>query len=153
MIRYSLICSDGHEFEAWFRSSGDFDDQSRRGLLTCPQCGSASVAKALMAPQVVLRETPRPALPAPAPPAPAMPAALIPPEAAELIGKLREFKAKLLENSENVGARFADEARKIHYGEAPERAVYGQASIEEARELVDEGIGIMPLPVLPDERN
>lgn len=164
MIHYDLACDQAHGFDAWFRSSADFDRQAERGLLTCPQCGSAKVGKALMAPAVRLggprREEPAPAatqVPVPAPVQPggpaAVPAALAAPETREVIEKLRELKAKLLENSENVGPRFADEARRIHYGDAPARAVHGQATVEEARELVEEGVGILPLPVLPEERN
>lgn len=156
MIHYSLACDQAHPFEAWFRSSADFDRQAEAGLLSCPHCGSGKVAKALMAPAVRLQPTrtePVPAaLPVPATETP-VPAALVPPEARAFVEKLRELKAKLLEGSENVGGKFADEARKIHYGEAPARAVHGEATPEQARELIEEGVGILPLPVLPDERN
>jgi hypothetical protein len=160
MIRYALSCDAGHAFEAWFRSSADYDGQAERGLLSCPQCGSARVGKALMAPSVVTREAPAATAPSAAPaqvpvpvPPPPVPAALLPPEAQEVVAKLRELKSKLLESSENVGERFPDEARRIHYGEAPPRIVHGQASADEARALIEEGVGILPLPVLPEERN
>lgn len=153
MIRYTLSCDNAHSFEAWFRSSADFDAQAARGLLSCPQCGSEKVGKALMAPNVVVRDGPAARVPVPAPPVPPVPAAMLPPEAQEMVAKLRELKAKLVENSENVGERFADEARKIHYGESPARPVHGQASLEDARALLDEGVEILPLPVLPEERN
>lgn len=163
MIRYDLVCAAPHAFDGWFRSSADFDAQAARGLVACPVCGSTAVAKALMAPAVRTRAaTPaappvaspaEPPVPSAGPPAAPVPAGLFPPEAAEMVARLRALKAKLLEQSENVGRRFPEEARRIHYGEAPERAVYGEASPEEAQALIDEGVGILPLPVLPDEQN
>ncbi|WP_181704482.1 DUF1178 family protein [Chthonobacter rhizosphaerae] len=158
MIRYALSCDKGHGFDAWFRSAADFDAQAERGLLSCPHCGSTSVAKGLMAPRVRTGEAAEPSAPTPVPAeAPTVPAPiqamLSTPEGREIIGRLRELKTRLIENSENVGSRFAEEARRIHYGEAPERAVHGQATAEEARELVEEGVGILPLPILPDEQN
>jgi hypothetical protein len=155
MIRYTLSCSDGHRFEAWFRSAADFDTQQSTGLLSCPICGDGTVGKALMAPSVVSREAP---VMEKAPPAPVGP--LAPAEAptlaagpAELIERLRELKSALLANSEHVGPRFAEEARRIHYGEAPARLVHGEASTEEAKKLMEEGVGILPIPILPDEMN
>lgn len=162
MIRYDLVCSAPHAFDGWFRSSADFDAQSARGLVTCPVCGSAEVGKALMAPAVRTRGTavaPVSDLEAAATVAakvetpPPVPVGLFPPEAAEMLAKLREIKQKLTANSENVGDRFPEEARKIHYGDAPERPVHGQATPDEARALIEEGVEIMPLPILPDERN
>lgn len=158
MIRYALTCSADHRFEAWFRSSADFDSQSERRLVTCPACGSPDVEKALMAPAVRIsddRPAIRPAEPEILPPTPPVPvpAALATPEGQEILARLKALKSQMLQNSENVGVRFAEEARKIHYGEAPERAVHGQASPEDAEALLDEGIAILPLPVLPDERN
>lgn len=161
MIRFSLVCDKAHGFDAWFRFAADFDTQSARGLLSCPHCGSSAVAKGLMAPQVRTSESreqtrlpvPQPAADAPAEAPSALPAALMTPEGREILGRLKELKAKLIENSENVGPKFAEEARRIHYGEAPERPVHGQATAEEARALVEEGVGILPLPVLPDEQN
>ncbi|WP_075217238.1 DUF1178 family protein [Mongoliimonas terrestris] len=165
MIRYALVCDKAHGFDAWFRSAADFDTQAERGLLSCPHCGSVSVAKGLMTPQVRTAESrektrlppPQPTTDAPSDTGSDMmvpvPAALATPEGREILGRLRALKAKLIENSENVGAKFAEEARRIHYGEAPERPVHGQATVEEARALVEEGVGILPLPVLPDEQN
>jgi hypothetical protein len=155
MIRYSLLCSNAHEFEGWFRSSDDFDRQAARGLLSCPHCGDASIGKALMAPRVVTAEQ-RDARAAvvPVEEAPSsVPLATVPPEAQEALAKLREIKASLLANSENVGKSFAEEARKVHFGEAPARPIHGEASPDEARALVEDGIDILPLPVLPGERN
>jgi hypothetical protein len=157
MIRYALTCSNAHTFDAWFRSAEDFDAQRERGLLSCPTCGDGAVAKALMAPAVVSRRAPpaeRAVPPAVRPgPSGAVPAALPSPETAEMVERLRALKAELLKGSEDVGGRFAEEARRIHYGESPARTVHGQASLDDARALVEEGVGILPLPVLPDERN
>lgn len=162
MIRYDLVCSAPHAFDGWFRSSADFDAQSARGLVTCPVCGSAEVGKALMAPAVRTRggavapavdAPPTAPVPARMETPPPVPVGLFPPVAAEMLAKLREIKQKLTANSENVGDRFPEEARKIHYGDAPERPVHGQATPEEARALIEEGVEIMPLPILPDERN
>ncbi|WP_370676688.1 DUF1178 family protein [Pleomorphomonas sp. PLEO] len=153
MIRYSLVCSNGHEFEGWFRSSDDFDTQSSAGLCACPECASTSVAKALMRPNVATSET-RAAVPvAVEGGAQEKQLVAVPPEAREFLEKLKEIKAALLDGSENVGKRFAEEARRIHFGEAPIRAVHGEATEEDARALVEEGIDILPLPVLPGERN
>ncbi|WP_026783336.1 DUF1178 family protein [Pleomorphomonas koreensis] len=148
MIRYSLLCSEGHEFEGWFRSSRDFDAQASAGLCACPRCGSTSVAKALMKPNVATSE----ARTAPVAEQ-GMPPSAIPPEARAFIGKLKEIKAALLDGSEDVGKRFAEEARRIHFGEAPARAVHGEATEQDARALVEDGIDILPLPILPGERN
>ena len=170
MIHYTLACDHGHQFEGWFRSSADFDGQSAGGLLSCPVCASSAVTKALMAPNVVTREArtarseSEPAAGAAAEQAAAVPTtqvalpgpmveALSSPEGQAFVAHLREMKAKLLENSENVGRGFAEEARRIHYGEAPVRPVHGQATAEEARDLLEEGVDILPLPILPDERN
>lgn len=167
MIRYALSCENAHLFDAWFRSSADYDAQEARGLLECPHCASKTVVKALMAPRVVTHDEPaRPApamppapvvaappVPPPVPVPPPLAAALATPEGREIVGKLRELKAKMLENSENVGNRFAEEARRIHYGEAPARVVHGEATADDARALLEEGVGILPLPVLPDDLN
>jgi hypothetical protein len=158
MIRYALSCSKGHPFEAWFRPAEDFDRQQEGGLLACPSCGDTSVAKALMAPAVVSRGEAQAVIPDAQPETAPLPVAApgpvpLPPEAEAMIARLRELKAKLLENSEDVGRGFAEEARRIHFGEAPLRAVHGQASQEDAASLIEEGVEIMPLPVLPEDRN
>ena len=163
MIRYSLHCSAGHGFEAWFRSSDDYSQQAARKLVHCPVCGSDRVEKSLMAPNVVTARqaenrpaevaapdvTPSTAVEVVTPP----PMDAVPPEMREMVAKLREIKAKLTENSENVGTGFAEEARKIHYGEAPARAVHGEATLDDAKALIEEGIDILPLPPLPEEFN
>lgn len=144
MIKYSLICDKEHEFEAWFGSSDDFDKQNKRGFVDCPVCGSSKVQKMLMAPGVagtkktVSQDVPMTTMPQ-------MPAAMV--------EKLREIKKHVETTSENVGDKFPEEARKIHYGEAEARGIYGQASVEEATSLVEEGVEVMPIPMLPEEKN
>jgi hypothetical protein len=166
MIRYTLVCNKRHEFESWFANSAAYDKQAKRGLVTCPVCGSAKVEKALMAPRLARADTPptrkaaptqpTPASPAEAAPAaaqPSTPVAMISPQEQEFRQKLRELRDHLVKNAENVGPRFPEEARKMHYGEAEHRSIYGVASPEDAKELHEEGIEFSPLPMLPDERN
>jgi hypothetical protein len=139
VIRFSLQCDKDHEFEAWFSSSKDFDNQAERGLVECPVCGSRQVGKALMAPAVSVSKE-----------APARPLAMDP-ERREMMRKIREMVQAVKQNSEDVGERFADEARKIHHGEAEARGIIGKASSDDARSLIEEGIEIAPLPDLPDD--
>ena len=163
MIRYTLVCNKRHEFESWFANSAAFDKQARRGLVSCPLCGSAKVEKALMTPRLARAGAapPRESAPAkppaaeapPAPVQPQTPVAMISPQEQEFRQKLRELRDHLVQNAENVGPRFPEEARKMHYGEAEHRSIYGIASPEDAKELHEEGIEFSPLPMLPDERN
>lgn len=159
MIRYALACAVGHSFESWFSSSEDFDAQAARGLVTCPYCGRAKVAKQIMAPSVARRDRePEPAqatAPAPALPVPAAaaPVALVTQADEEMREAIRQLRAFVSANAEDVGRSFAEEARRIHDGEAPERFIMGEATGEEVAELLDDGIPIQPLPVLPDDRN
>ena len=163
MIRYTLVCNKRHEFESWFSNSSAYDRQAKRGLVTCPLCGSAKVEKALMTPRLARggAAPPREAAPAkppaaeapPAPVQPQTPVAMISPQEQEFRQKLRELRDHLVQNAENVGPRFPEEARKMHYGEAEHRSIYGIASPEDAKELHEEGIEFSPLPMLPDERN
>jgi len=143
MIRYALRCADGHEFESWFRDSDAFDAQSAAKLLSCPACGSLKIEKQIMAPNVALQEE------KPAP----QPVAMIAEKDHEIRQMLRALKQHLEAHAENVGVGFADEARKIHYGEADERAIYGVTSPDEAKALHDEGIPVLPVPNLPDDLN
>ncbi|MCC7346479.1 MAG: DUF1178 family protein [Variibacter sp.] len=159
MIRYALVCAKGHNFESWFQNSAAYDKQARRGLVECPVCGDTKIEKALMAPTLSgtkKRSRPEPpapqATPAPAPDTPA-PVAMISPEESEFRTKLRELREHLTRNADHVGRRFAEEARKMHYGEIEHRSIYGEASPQDAQELHEEGIEFHPLPVLPDERN
>jgi hypothetical protein len=120
MILYRLRCKRGHEFEAWFAGSAAFDKQEKRGQLSCPNCGTRSVSKALMAPSVAKRS---------------------------------KLRAEIESKSEYVGPRFSEEARKIHYEEAPARGIHGEATADEAKALKEEGIEFYPLPILPEDQN
>jgi len=158
MIRYALICNNKHSFESWFTDSAAYDKQAKRGLVTCPQCGSAKVEKAIMAPQ--LANTKKRGKSAAASPVESTsaspdntPVAMLSPHEKELRQKLKEIRDHLTKNSEHVGPKFSEEARKMHYGETEHRSIYGEASPEQAKELAEEGVEFHPLPVLPDERN
>jgi hypothetical protein len=161
MIRYALVCERGHDFESWFQDSAAYDKQLKRKLVTCPQCGSAKVEKAIMAPRLSSAakkrgapiETPAALPEAPALPAAPAPVAMISPQELEFRTKLKELRDHLTKNADNVGTKFPEEARKMHYGEIEHRSIYGVASPEEATELSEEGIEFHPLPPLPDERN
>jgi hypothetical protein len=150
VIRYTLACGKKHEFESWFADSAAYDKQAKRGLVTCPQCGSAKVEKAIMAPQLANTKKRGKAT---VTSAPAEPVAMRSPQETELRQKLKEIRDHLTKNSEHVGPKFSEEARKMHYGEIEHRSIYGEASPDQAKELAEEGIEFHPLPVLPDERN
>ena len=167
MIRYALACDNGHEFESWFPGSAAYEAQFARGLVTCPICNSAKVGKQIMAPSVA-RTDKSSALPSPvsAPATAAQPNAPTPPVPAQnqpmavFSEKEREFRAMLkafcehvTKSADYVGQGFADEARKMHYGEIEHRSIYGEANLAEAKELIEEGIEVHPLPIVPDERN
>lgn len=173
MIKYTLVCNAAHDFEGWFRNSDDFEMQCSRKLVVCPVCGSTDVRKGLMAPAVSTSrkreahsavagteiradagEDKKPAR-ADAQAAPMQPSALLSLDVRqkEIVEALRLVRARIIENSENVGANFAEEARKIHYGEAEERSIYGQTTPQDAETLLEEGIAVLPLPDLPDEKN
>jgi hypothetical protein len=156
MIRYTLRCDHGHAFESWFQSSSAYDSQVRRKLVTCPACGSAKVEKAIMAPQIVSkkgRESAAPALAAPAEVTAPASTPLLMAQERELRTKLKELRDHIVKNADNVGERFPTEARKMHYGDIEHRPIYGEASPDEARSLIEEGVEVTPLPVLPDDRN
>ena len=162
MIRYALICNKSHEFESWFQNSDAFANQAKRGLVTCPVCGSEKVEKALMTPQLKRtdkgkgRDAPPMVASAPvAPDAPAenVPVAIMSNEEKQFRTKLKELRDHLTKNADNVGQKFPEEARKMHYGEIEHRSIYGEASPDEAQALQEEGVEFHPLPVLPDERN
>jgi hypothetical protein len=171
MIRYALRCERDHAFESWFQDSSAFDAQVKRELVSCPVCDSVKIEKAIMAPRVVAKkgrekgreqgrekapERVEPA-PTPAPVSAEAPAATTTPllmaQERELRAKLKELRDHIVKNADNVGERFPNEARKMHYGDIEHRPIYGEASPDEARELIDEGIEVSPLPVLPDDRN
>lgn len=149
MICFSLNCANGHNFEGWFRDGATYERQAHDGDVSCPTCGDRAVRKALMAPAVV-RSASREAAP---PPPSAAPVSTPPPDqvkTAFAVAMLRQLRAHVEANFENVGDRFPEEVRRIHYGESEEREIYGQASLEDAKELVEEGIPIRPLPDLPE---
>jgi hypothetical protein len=135
MIRYDLICDKGHAFDSWFQSAARFDDLKGGGHVSCVQCGSAAVEKALMAPAVAIK----------APQAIAMPR-----DARE--AALAELRAKIEAESDYVGMNFAAEARSMHAGDAPERPIYGEARADEARALIADGVPVAPLPFLPTRK-
>ena len=143
MIIFDLKCApQGHVFEAWFGSSEDYEAQLARGLVACPLCGSAEIDKAPMAPSVGAKGNQAAGLP--------------PAQIKALLGAMADAQKQMLETSEHVGPRFADEARAIHLGEAEARAIHGQATPEQADELRDEGIPVAPLPfpvISPEEEN
>ena len=150
MIRYDLKCSEGHVFEAWFASSAAFDEQAERGLVACAICGTTKVEKALMAPRVPAKSNRKADASAPAPASQPdgqpMMSAPVPPEMAE---KLAELRKTVEANSDYVGKDFASEARKIHLGESEARSIYGEASGEEAKSLMEDGVPVAPLPFMP----
>jgi hypothetical protein len=154
MIRYALVCNHGHEFESWFQNSAAYDKQVRRGLVACPACGSVKVEKAIMTPRLAgaRRRDAAPEVVA-TPAETTTPVAMISPQEHAFRAKLKEFREHLTKNADNVGKKFPEEARKMHYGEIEHRSIYGEATPEDAKELHEEGIEFHPLPVLPDERN
>ena len=158
MIRYSLRCDRGHAFESWFQSSSTYEQQEKRKLVNCPTCGSDKVERAIMAPQIVSKKGHETPAPAPAPAASTEVTApgstpLLMAQERELRAKLKELRDHIVKNADNVGERFPNEARKMHYGDIEQRPIYGEASPEEARSLIEEGVEVSPLPVLPDDRN
>ena len=157
MIRYSLRCDRGHAFESWFQSSSAYEQQEKRKLVNCPTCGSDKVERAIMAPQIVSKKGREVAAPAPAAPAEVTTSSestpLLMAQERELRAKLKELRDHIVKNADNVGERFPNEARKMHYGDIEHRPIYGEASPDEARALIDEGVEVSPLPVLPEDRN
>ena len=177
MIRYQLTCPKSHAFEGWFASSGAFDVQAKKKLVTCPSCGSTKVTKALMAPNVVTSEQKAAARkkrraelrgqPSDQPTAPVAgagqgfdpgPAGALPqiapsPEQREAMRQLRKLRDAVLAKSDYVGPKFADEARRIQAGDTPNRGIHGEASLDDVKSLAEDGIEVYPLPVLPDDQN
>ena len=144
MIRFSLSCSDGHQFEGWFASSDAFDAQRGERAIACPVCGDADVEKALMAPAIATARK-KDAVRVAAHTGTA--------EEPEMVSMLRKLRNHLTDNADYVGDRFAAEARRIHYDEVEKRGIYGEATPEDARKLVEEGIEFQPLPKLPEDHN
>jgi hypothetical protein len=149
MIVFDLACPQSHVFEAWFGSSADYEAQRARGLVSCPICGAGEVSKAVMAPNVAPKgnQASAPAVPMQSGGTPA------PAEMKALLKALAKAQAKMLEGSQDVGRGFAAEARAIHDGSAPERLIHGQATREEAKALIEDGVSVtpLPLPIVPPD--
>ena len=139
-MKFQLECKNEHAFEGWFRSNDDFEKQQKRGLLECPMCGTHKVSKTLMAPSVATgRSKDKIAVAAG--------------QAAQqqMMAKMMELAKEVKSKADNVGDKFPEEARKIHYGESETRAIYGKATTDEVTELIGEGVDILPLPDVPDD--
>lgn len=159
MIHYQLHCGQDHDFDGWFANSSGFEEQQARGLIACPHCGNRDVRRALMAPAIGKKgnatasiesgaEDSGNALPAPA--QPVMPMVMPDPMLSDqMIEMIHKVRAEVEKNCDYVGSEFAEEARKIHYGEADARGIYGETTLDEAQELVEEGIDITALPFVP----
>ena len=148
MIAYRLTCKDGHEFEGWFTNGAAYEAQAAGGHLACPVCGDGTISKAVMAPAVKTSVTKAKGRSDPVP---------VPPQNVAEQQKLRQFVAGfrkfVQENADYVGPQFPEEARKIHYGETEARHIYGESTLGEARELIEEGIEIAPMPPDPNDLN
>lgn len=162
MIRYALACDNGHEFESWFPSSASYDAQAAGGFVSCPVCGSAGVEKRMMAPSLGRKgastkeapSAPRENEAAPALPVPAtQPMALMSERDMAVRAMMRAVREHVTKTADYVGPTFADEARKMHYGDIEHRSIYGESTPDDTRALIEEGIEIHPLPTMPDERN
>lgn len=154
MIKYQLVCPKSHSFEGWFSSSAAYDAQRKKRQVRCPTCGSAKIDKALMAPSVVTSERATFTRNAPdaAPPSAEQHVAL-PPEARELLQRMRKLRDEILSKSEYVGPKFAEEARRMHVEETEQRAIHGEATRAEVESLAEDGIDVLPIPILPDDHN
>ncbi|CAN7202661.1 hypothetical protein Brsp04_03198 [Brucella sp. NBRC 12952] len=141
MIRFSLHCDHGHEFEGWFRDNADFDRQSERKLVSCPVCNSPEIQKSLMAPAVSTSRSKEQV------------AIAMDQAQKQVLEQMRELSRKVRENADYVGDQFAEEARKIHFGETEARGIYGEASKEDVHSLIEDGVDVMPLPVFPEDKN
>lgn len=141
MIRFSLVCSEAHEFEGWFRDNADFDKQQKHNMVSCPVCETQSVGKALMAPAISTGKQKEKITLA------------MGDEQRRMMNEVRAMTHKLKEGADYVGDKFAEEARKIHDGDADPRGIYGEATADEARSLIEDGIDFMPLPTFPEDHN
>lgn len=145
MIKYRLGCSSGHEFDSWFRSSEDYERQSRSLAIACPLCGSAKVAKRPMAPAIVTSRA--------EPTAKLETVSMKSDMPPTVLDAFRALKKAVIESTEDVGSSFADEARKMHFGDIEERHIRGTSTAEETRELIDDGVPFGILPPLPEDHN
>lgn len=142
MIQYSLKCENDHGFDSWFASADAYDKLAENGMVSCAVCGSTKVSKAIMAPRVRTTKGKE---------APAVPT--LPTEKSAVEQAMAEMRAQVEQNSEYVGTNFATEARSMHLGDAPERAIYGEAKPEEAKSLIEDGIPVTPLPFMPTRKS
>jgi len=153
MIHYQLRCGEDHEFDGWFNDSAGFEKQAKRGLIECPTCGGTKVERALMAPAVTKKKNSL--APPPQPPVPTQqvlppePKPSGPPMPAQLVALLQRMRAEVEKNCDYVGPSFAEEARKIHYGEVEAHGIYGETTPDEAEALAEEGIEVQSLPWVP----
>jgi hypothetical protein len=141
VIQYSLHCSQGHHYDAWFKNAAAFDEQKARGIVTCAICGDISVERAPMAPAVARTDSERTSL------------SSAHPDIAKFRELLRAYRSKVTSEAEYVGDKFAEEARKIHFDEVEARGIYGEATKDEIASLVDDGVDFLPLPDVPEEHN
>ncbi len=141
MIHYSLHCANDHNFDAWFRNAEAYETQHKRGIVTCPVCGSDGVGKALMAPALAKSGEAK------------VPLSIGHPQQAEIRQAMLALRNKVLTEAEDVGDKFAEEARKIHFKEVDARGIYGEATREEVAGLVEDGVDFMPIPSIPEEHN
>lgn len=148
MIQYALKCSKGHSFDSWFQSAEAYDKLAAAGMVSCAACGDAQVEKAIMTPRV---RPARSAAKVPAAPE-AEPAAKLSEAATEMEKALAEARKQIEENSDYVGKDFASEARAMHVGDAPERSIYGEANLEDAKSLIEDGVPVTPLPFMPNRK-
>jgi hypothetical protein len=148
MIKYALACDNGHQFESWFPNGAAYDEQARRGLVACPECGSGRVAKAIMAPAVVSGARVQGA-----PVEAAAEVALLDRRQRALREAVRALRTEIEAKTDDVGRKFAELARSMHAGETPERAIRGQASGAEVEALLEEGVDVLPMPAAPDDFN
>ena len=141
-MHYALICENAHKFEAWFRNAEAYDEQHKRGIVTCPVCSSGNVEKQLMAPAVAKSAPPE-----------KVAVSMGHPEQAKLREALKALRDKVISEADYVGDKFAEEARKIHFKDVEPRGIYGEATAEEVAALAEDGVDFMPLPNLPEEHN
>jgi hypothetical protein len=144
MIKYALGCAEGHAFDSWFSDSASYDKQRKRGFVACPECGSTRVDKAIMAPAVIGgdRATVQ-----------AVPELVVDDRRRQAREFFVRMRREIEANTDDVGAKFPGVARAIHFGDEPERAIRGRASLAEAKSLLEDGVAVMPLPMLEDELN
>lgn len=146
MIHYDLICKQGHKFDGWFSTSTAYDEQRGNNDIRCPSCGTAEIDKQLMTPSIPRKGNSKNS-------SRQLVSSVGDPQMKKLVDKLRELRQHVERHADYVGDRFADEARRIHYKEAEERGIYGEATPDDARALIDEGIEVQPLPLLPEDHN